>query len=65
MVPYHSEGKETKKKFGTREWVIAVADLTVLLFGGRWQTLGLWTRTPVECCKETLMGNPNRSLEIN
>lgn len=32
MVSYHSNREVAKKEFGTREWSIAMADLTMLIF---------------------------------
>lgn len=28
-----------------------------------WKTLRLWTRKEVECCKQSLVGHPSKSLE--
>jgi hypothetical protein len=49
-VSLHSNETLTKTEIGTRNWVIAVTSLTMLLFGKMW-ILELWTRKTIECFK--------------
>lgn len=37
----------------------------MLLYGGMWKNLGLWTKKVVKHCKRILMGHLSRSLEDN
>ena len=59
MVSLHSN-ENPKIEVGTRDWGIAVIDLTMLLFGGIW-IWGLWKA--VECFKWSLMDQPSRNME--
>lgn len=54
----HSNRKVTNAEVSTREYVIAVADLAILMFEGLWKALELWIREMVDCCKQwdTLVG---------
>ena len=60
MVSYHSHRKATKTEVGARRWVVAVTVMptwVVLLLCCFEECLGLWTRTEVECPKQSLMGH--------
>lgn len=35
-------------------------NLTLLLFGGIWKTLEVWTRKMAESCRQRLLGGSNR-----
>lgn len=59
----HSNRKVTNAEVRTREYAIAVTDLGILMFGGLWNALELWTRETVECCKQSLRGHTSRSSE--
>ena len=66
MVSYHSHRKATKTEVGARRWVVAVTVMptwVVLLLCCFEECLGLWTRTEVECPKQSLMGHCSRRLE--
>lgn len=61
-VFYQSSRKVINTEADTREWAVDVKNLT-MCFWAMWKTLELWTGTAVECCKLSLMGLANRSLE--
>jgi hypothetical protein len=61
MVSVHSSKTLTKTEIGTRDWGIAVIDLTMLLLG-RMSILGLWICKAMKCFKWGLMGYPSRNM---
>jgi hypothetical protein len=62
MVSVHSNKALTKTEVGTKEWDIAVIDLTMFLFGGMW-ILGLWIWKAMESFKWDLLGYFSRNIE--
>jgi hypothetical protein len=52
----------SKTEVSTRDWIIAVIGLTMLLLGGMW-IWGLWIWKAVECFKWGLVGHPSRTME--
>jgi hypothetical protein len=53
MVFYHGSRKVTETTVGTQEQAVPRKNLTMSIFRRTWETLKLWTRKPVECCKQS------------
>lgn len=48
---------------GTSEWTTAVIEIAKLIFIQMCNSLWLWIRKVVKCCKPDLMGHPSMALE--